>query len=160
MPGMPEKPIADHAVFPAEKNENADRQLDYKAAGTPRVEFLDSPGDHAAYAAQVVNWELCADSETDLCAKVLAPLVWDEPQGDAIELAVRRIPNAGSKLGPLFVNPGGRGSGVRTSPGRWPTGGRSTTRRLGSAGNRGIHPCRVRRTRADRCPHEPRHEPR
>lgn len=111
MPGVPEKKISEYETFPAKKDENRDRLLDYKAQGTPRVEFEKSLGDYNAYATQVVNWELCADSDTSQCARIKAPLDWEKPEGDAVEIAVRRVPNGDSSRGPLFLNPGGPGFG-------------------------------------------------
>lgn len=111
MPGMPEKKISEYETFPAGKNDNADRQTDYKASGTPRVEFLDSLGGYSDYASQVVDWELCPDSQKAQCATITAPLDWDEPEGEAIEIAVRRVPSGDSSRGPLFFNPGGPGFG-------------------------------------------------
>lgn len=123
MPGVPEKKISEYETFPAEPNENANRQLTYEAKGTPRVEFQASLGDYADYAGQVVRWEKCADSETSLCAKIKAPLDWDNPAGEAIEVAVRRVPNGDSSRGPLFMNPGGPGMGgqgfAQAMDGRW-----------------------------------------
>lgn len=111
MPGMPEQDLADYETLPPEPDANADRQLDFEATTEPRVEFVDSPGDYADYASQVVDWELCPDSETAQCARIKAPLDWDEPEGDAVEIAVRRIPDGDSSRGPLFFNPGGPGFG-------------------------------------------------
>ena len=123
IPGIPEKPIAQYETFPLVSGRNADRQLDYQAAGTIRVEFLESLGDHQAYANQVVDWKLCDDSEVSQCAMVTVPLDWEEPSGEAIEIAVRRIPSGDSSNGPLFVNPGGPGFGgqdfAEAMAGRW-----------------------------------------
>lgn len=123
MPGVPERPVAEHQLLPAKADADADRQVGLEATGTPRVEFLDSLGDLEAYATQVVDWQPCADSEHGQCAKVLAPLDWDAPEGEAIEIAVRRIPGGDSSRGPLFVNPGGPGFGGQDMAeglaGRW-----------------------------------------
>ena len=55
--------------------------------------------------------------------QVKAPLDWDQPQGDAIEIAVRRVIDGDSSRGPLFVNPGGPGFGgqdmAQSLKGRW-----------------------------------------
>lgn len=122
MPGMPERPIDQIETLPPEGPVNPDRQLDYRASGEPEVEFLDPLGDHLAYATQVVDWKACAEGEGQ-CAKVLAPLDWDEPEGDAIEIAVRRVTDGDSSRGPLFVNPGGPGFGgqdmAQSLAGRW-----------------------------------------
>ncbi|MFT3887909.1 MAG: alpha/beta hydrolase [Arachnia sp.] len=123
LPGVPEKPVKDHALLPAVENANADRQLDYKPKGDPQVTFLDSLGDLRAYATQVVAWKKCEDSDTSQCAKVRVPLDWDDPAGEAIEIAVRRVPGGDSSRGPLFVNPGGPGFGgqdiAEGLAGRW-----------------------------------------
>ncbi|AQP49076.1 hypothetical protein BW730_17830 [Tessaracoccus aquimaris] len=127
MPGVPEKKVSEYETFPAKKNENRDRLLDYAAQGTPRVEFEKSLGDYNAYATQVVNWELCADSDTSQCAKIKAPLDWDKPEGDAIEVAVRRVPNGDSSRGPLFLNPGAPASAARASRRARRSAGRTST---------------------------------
>ena len=123
LPGEPERPIAEHDLLPAVENANADRQLGYEAKGTPRVDFLDSLGDLRAYAGQKLDWKRCDDSEASQCTKVTVPLDWDDPAGDAIEIAVRRVPNGDSSRGPLFVNPGGPGFGgqsmAESLAGRW-----------------------------------------
>ena len=110
-------------LLPAVENANADRQLGYEAKGTPRVDFLDSLGDLRAYAGQKLDWKRCDDSEASQCTKVTVPLDWDDPAGDAIEIAVRRVPNGDSSRGPLFVNPGGPGFGgqsmAESLAGRW-----------------------------------------
>lgn len=122
MPGVPEVPVDDHETFPQEPAHNADRQLDYEAAGAPQVSFLPSEGDLAAYASQVVEWERCAEGSGQ-CATVRVPLDWDDPAGDAIEIAVRRVVDGDSSRGPLFVNPGGPGFGgqdfAQQIAGRW-----------------------------------------
>ena len=94
LPGEPERPIAEHDLLPAVENANADRQLGYEAKGTPRVDFLDSLGDLRAYAGQKLDWKRCDDSEASQCTKVTVPLDWDDPAGDAIEIAVRRARQA------------------------------------------------------------------
>lgn len=125
MPGIPEKPIGEYETFPARPNQDADRQLGYTAKGTPRVDFLESLGGYEAYAAQVVDWQPCASSEhpASQCAKVRVPLDWDKPEGDSIEIALRRVPDGDSSRGPLFVNPGGPGFGgqsyAEAMAGRW-----------------------------------------
>lgn len=59
---------------------------------------------------QVVAWEPCGDYE---CATVAAPLDWDDPTGETIQLAISRSVAQGSadaRIGSLLVNPGGPGS--------------------------------------------------
>nr|WP_243848909.1 alpha/beta hydrolase [Lysinibacter cavernae] len=57
---------------------------------------------------QDLKWKTC---EGDLeCATATAPINWDEPDGDTIELAMVRHPASdGKPMGSLFVNPGGPG---------------------------------------------------
>ncbi|SDZ01819.1 alpha/beta hydrolase [Tessaracoccus flavus] len=122
LPGIPEQPIEGRETLPLDGPANPDRQLDYEPATAPKVEFLDSLGDHLAYATQVVDWELCESGEGQ-CATIKAPLDWDAPERDAIEVAVRRVPHGDSSRGPLFVNPGGPGFGgqdmAQSLAGRW-----------------------------------------
>jgi pimeloyl-ACP methyl ester carboxylesterase len=60
------------------------------------------------YYGQVLNWDECGD---DLqCATATAPLDWDNPAGESIDLAlVRQQATSGTALGSLLVNPGGPG---------------------------------------------------
>ncbi|UOQ58752.1 alpha/beta hydrolase [Leucobacter allii] len=58
------------------------------------------------------DWETCTD-EGLVCATVEAPLDWDDPEGETIDLALIKREAEGTKLGTLFLNPGGPGlSGV------------------------------------------------
>lgn len=122
MPGVPEVPVDQHATFPDEPTRDADRLLGYEADGTPEVAFLPSLGDLAAYAGQVIDWEVCAEGDGQ-CATVKVPLDWEAPAGSAIEIAVRRVVGGDSSRGPLFVNPGGPGFGgqdfAQQIAGRW-----------------------------------------
>ena len=123
LPGVPEIPVAQHETFPAEPGANADRQLAYEPQGNPEVDLADGLGGHADYATQVVDWALCDDGSGAQCATVTAPLDWDDPDGDAVEIAVRRVIGGDSSRGPLFVNPGGPGLGgqemAQRLAGRW-----------------------------------------
>ncbi|WP_141679974.1 alpha/beta hydrolase [Tessaracoccus lapidicaptus] len=123
LPGVPEIPVAQHETFPAEPGANADRQLAYEPQGAPEVDLAEGLGGHADYATQVVDWALCDDGSGAQCATVTAPLDWDDPDGDAVEIAVRRVIGGDSSRGPLFVNPGGPGFGgqemAQRLAGRW-----------------------------------------
>jgi len=59
------------------------------------------------YYSQVLRWEACGDFQ---CATALAPLDWDDPTVDEIELALIRQPARETKVGSLLVNPGGPGA--------------------------------------------------
>ncbi len=60
------------------------------------------------FYSQVLRWESCGDGMQ--CTTAEAPLDWDEPARDSIELALVRQPaTAGEPAGSLLVNPGGPG---------------------------------------------------
>ncbi|GAA4890854.1 alpha/beta hydrolase [Tessaracoccus lubricantis] len=123
MPGVPATPVAEQPTVSPVEDPNPDRQLDYRAQGEPSVDFLDGLGSYQEYATQTVEWEECAQGGRVQCTTVLAPLDWEDPAGDAIELAVTRVPGGDSSRGPLFVNPGGPGFGGQEMAvglaGRW-----------------------------------------
>jgi pimeloyl-ACP methyl ester carboxylesterase len=56
-------------------------------------------------------WVSCADAAKFECATVDAPLDYHQPRGETIKLALIRRPaqGPGTRLGSLFVNPGGPG---------------------------------------------------
>lgn len=57
---------------------------------------------------QVLEWTDCGDGMQ--CATANAPLDWDDPAGETVELALVRQPaTSGTALGSLLVNPGGPG---------------------------------------------------
>jgi pimeloyl-ACP methyl ester carboxylesterase len=70
------------------------------------------PAEYQPFYSQTLEWTDC--HEDMQCATATAPLNWDDPTGDTIELAlVRHQATSSKKLGSLFVNPGGPGaSGV------------------------------------------------
>lgn len=107
-PGVPLVPVEDHEVWDFDENLNEDRQLDVNAGagGEALPEALGT--ELAPYWDQTVDWEPCGE---ELCARIMAPLDWDEPGTAAVEIAMRKVPSADPTLGPLFVNPGGPGFG-------------------------------------------------
>ena len=107
LPGELARPLKDLEVFNTNETLNPDRQTSYQAKGSPKVQLPDSLGDLKAYAEQPVAWEPCGEA---LCAKVLAPLDWENPTRAAVELAVTKVPSAKPEHDPLFVNPGGPGA--------------------------------------------------
>jgi pimeloyl-ACP methyl ester carboxylesterase len=60
------------------------------------------------FAPEPIEWEGCGSSE---CATLEVPLDHDDPDGERIEIAARRVPASGKRVGALFVNPGGPGAG-------------------------------------------------
>ena len=81
---------------------------DYRPAG-----FTDPPAGQGLerYAQQGLDWQPCG---AVLCADVRVPLDYDRPDRTAITLALAKAPaTAPTRLGSLFLNPGGPGgSGV------------------------------------------------
>ncbi|GAB3712632.1 alpha/beta hydrolase [Mariniluteicoccus flavus] len=70
------------------------------------------------YRGQALNWGACDAGErypaAAQCATVLAPLDHSAPDGQALTLALNRIPATRQPaLGTIFVNPGGPGEGGR-----------------------------------------------
>mgnify|MGYP003117402012 FL=1 len=59
--------------------------------------------------APTVTWEPCGTAE---CATVAVPRDHDDPGGATIDLSVLRLPARGDRIGALFVNFGGPGSGA------------------------------------------------
>lgn len=57
---------------------------------------------------QVLEWAKCGDALQ--CATAIAPIDWENPEGDTIELAlVRQTARGNDRIGSLLVNPGGPG---------------------------------------------------
>ncbi len=70
---------------------------------------------YAAYYEQDIEWGACEGvEEPDLeCGSVTVPLIWNDPEGGDIEIAVGRLAASGEPIGSLVTNPGGPGgSGV------------------------------------------------
>ncbi len=65
------------------------------------------------YYTQKIQWEKC-DGGTFHCATVSAPMDWDDPESESIELAIKLYSARGkSAMGTILTNPGGPGaSGV------------------------------------------------
>lgn len=70
--------------------------------------FVDPPAGRGMkrYLRQALTWTPCDQFE---CAKVRVPLDWDQPDGQAITLAMRKAPASDNSDGTLFINPGGPG---------------------------------------------------
>ncbi|GAA1224858.1 alpha/beta hydrolase [Rhodoglobus aureus] len=73
---------------------------------TPTEEAV-APGLERFYQ-QVLEWANCGDALQ--CATAVAPVDWENPEGDTIELAlVRQTARGNDRIGSLLVNPGGPG---------------------------------------------------
>lgn len=59
------------------------------------------------YVPDPITWSRCSYGQ---CATVRVPLDYGNPTGRAIELGVARVPATGTRIGALFVNPGGPGA--------------------------------------------------
>ena len=71
---------------------------------TPIPEDVDASLE--PYYSQVLRWDQCGEF---LCTTARAPLDWDDPSAEEIELALIRQPAEEDKVGSLLVNPGGPG---------------------------------------------------
>ncbi|MCP2263539.1 alpha/beta hydrolase [Promicromonospora thailandica] len=79
-----------------------------------------APEGFEDYYGQSLEWTDCG--EPFQCATASAPLSWHDAGAGSIEIALKRIPATGQKIGSLLVNPGGPGgSGVEFvgDPGRF-----------------------------------------
>ena len=72
---------------------------------TPIPEEVDAALE--PYYTQVLSWDQCGEF---LCATARAPLDWEDPAAEEIELALIRQPAKQEKVGSLLVNPGGPGA--------------------------------------------------
>ncbi|MGA4506394.1 alpha/beta hydrolase [Propionibacteriaceae bacterium G1746] len=70
--------------------------------------FADPPAGQGMdrYLNQRISWQACGDFQ---CGTVLVPLNWDEPDGQAITLKMKKRPASAPKQGSMFINPGGPG---------------------------------------------------
>lgn len=97
---------SDHAMFT--DHASPDR-TSYTSSAKPKG-FVDPPpgSGMTRYLSQSVTWKGCDEFE---CAKVIVPLDWNQPDGQAITLALKRSSAAsGHAQGTLFINPGGPGA--------------------------------------------------
>ncbi|WP_017569351.1 alpha/beta hydrolase [Nocardiopsis halotolerans] len=69
-------------------------------------------GPLAVFADQELAWDECESGAPGTeCATYEVPLDYDDPGGERIEIAVKRLPSEGDDvIGSLLVNPGGPGS--------------------------------------------------
>ena len=81
----------------------------------PRVERSSTPTGESVSAAevpyyhQILTWKNCGKSQQ--CATATVPMDWDHPsKATDIALALTRASATGTRLGSLFVNPGGPGA--------------------------------------------------
>jgi pimeloyl-ACP methyl ester carboxylesterase len=75
------------------------------------------PTDPTEPQVTPVDWQRCGSAE---CATVPVPLDHDDPDGEQIDLFVKRLPATGDRLGALFVNFGGPGAGAADLIERFP----------------------------------------
>ena len=76
-------------------------------SSTPTDEAV-APGLERFYT-QILEWSNCGEALQ--CATASAPVDWENPEGDTIELAlVRQTARGNDRIGSLLVNPGGPGA--------------------------------------------------
>lgn len=64
--------------------------------------------DLVSYYEQDLAWSSC-EGEFE-CATATAPMDWTDPSKGEIDLAMMKLPAAGTAIGTLFINPGGPGA--------------------------------------------------
>lgn len=70
------------------------------------------PEGFETYYTQDVSWESCGGGTYE-CAEVSAPMDWDDPESEAISLALQLYKARGDAQGTVILNPGGPGgSGI------------------------------------------------
>jgi pimeloyl-ACP methyl ester carboxylesterase len=64
-------------------------------------------------SADEIGWKACGSQSAE-CATFEVPRDWDEPDGDTVTLSMARLPAAqpDARIGTLFFNPGGPGTGA------------------------------------------------
>ncbi|WP_240643809.1 alpha/beta hydrolase [Antribacter gilvus] len=98
-------------------------------AGTPDPDAVaagaaaGAPAGFEAYYGQLLEWTDCGSGFQ--CATADAPLSWQDAASGTIEVALKKAPARGNKVGSLLINPGGPGgSGVELVEGIDRFGGR------------------------------------
>lgn len=88
---------------------------DDEEAEVQAEEMPAAPEGLESFYEQEISWGECEDSDSDRvsCATVKVPLNYDEPDGETIEIALKKSAATGDSLGPLLVNPGGPGASGR-----------------------------------------------
>lgn len=102
----------DAAAHPTDGKYTSPDRTQHTSAALPPGFASPPPGSgRQRYLDQKISWKPCDQAE---CARVLVPLDWDHPDGQAITLNLKRKKaTSGDAKGSLFVNPGGPGgSGV------------------------------------------------
>ncbi|WP_293784334.1 alpha/beta hydrolase [uncultured Aeromicrobium sp.] len=82
----------------------------------PRVSLSEPTGEQAPdgledFYAQRVEWRDCEGAAE--CGTVEVPVDYDDPDGETLQLAMRKVPATGAASGTLFVNPGGPGGSAQ-----------------------------------------------
>ncbi|MDR1512989.1 MAG: alpha/beta hydrolase [Propionibacteriaceae bacterium] len=85
-------------------------------SGPAEPQAASSASTAGAVWGQELDWSACDVVPGAECATARAPLDWDEPDGETIELALARVKavGPGERLGSLLFNPGGPGAGGKS----------------------------------------------
>jgi pimeloyl-ACP methyl ester carboxylesterase len=84
---------------------------DVATSGTSEGTGEAAPEGFEDFYGQGLAWEDCEGGWE--CTTARAPLSWADPEAGEIELALKRLPASGERIGSLLTNPGGPGaSGV------------------------------------------------
>lgn len=83
---------------------------------TDTTDAAEEPVDEPEPEA-TIDWQPCGAAE---CATVAAPLDYDDPDGETIDIHVSRVPASGERLGALWLNFGGPGGTAADTITFWP----------------------------------------
>lgn len=78
--------------------------------GPPPATGEQAPAGLDRFYSQQLSWGPCG---SDRCTEVEVPVDYDQPDGETLELAVRRVPATGEGGQAIFVNPGGPGGSAQ-----------------------------------------------
>ena len=93
-----------HALM--EGPQSPDRQAMHRARDNKPFSKAPAGKGTNRYLSRKISWHDCG---TFQCADIPVPLDWDNPDGPAITLALKRKPAEGAAKATLFINPGGPG---------------------------------------------------
>ncbi len=83
-----------------------------RSGPAPDPEPLEAtaPAGLERFYAQEPSWRDCGEHR---CTTIEVPIDYDDPEGDTLELAVRRVPATGDGGKVIFANPGGPGGSAQ-----------------------------------------------
>ena len=89
----------------------APESLDAPRSAARQPAASATPAAQVEAPVPVLDWQPCNEGSEVMCASPAVPLDYDEPTGPTVQLDVVKVPasDPDSRIGSLFVNPGGPG---------------------------------------------------